>query len=54
MILIETIIYCLNENRFSAMSTDEKNTAVAAWQKKWDTFISNQYENYKTKHNLAY
>jgi hypothetical protein len=39
-------------NRFSAMSTDEKNSAMAEWYKRWNTFILNQYNNYKTKHNL--
>lgn len=40
-------------NRFSAMSTDEKNSAVAEWQKRWNAFILAKYEDYKTLHNLA-
>lgn len=39
-------------NRFSAMTTDEKNSAMAEWQRRWNDFILNKYEDYKTKHNL--
>ncbi|XP_046633140.1 adenosine deaminase 2-like [Daphnia pulicaria] len=42
----------INSIMFSAMSTDEKNSAMAEWQKRWNTFILNRYNNYKTKHNL--
>jgi hypothetical protein len=33
-------------SRFSAMSTDEKNSAMAEWQKRWNNFILNQHNNY--------
>jgi hypothetical protein len=33
------------------MSTDEKNAAMAEWQKRWNSFILNKYNEYKTKHN---
>nr|CAH0104793.1 unnamed protein product [Daphnia galeata] len=41
----------INSIMFSAMSTDEKNAAMAEWQKRWNSFILNKYNEYKTKHN---
>ncbi|KZS10612.1 Adenosine deaminase-related growth factor C [Daphnia magna] len=42
----------INSIMFSAMTTDEKNSAMAEWQRRWNDFILNKYEDYKTKHNL--
>lgn len=35
------------------MNTNEKNAALSEWQRRWDLFIQNAYDDYKTRHNLV-